>query len=71
MTEYYLYKTRKNDRWDLIANRFYGDCTDYKEIISANPHIPIDSIIDEGIDMIIPIKEKTDNTKGLPIWKQI
>ena len=70
MTEYYLYKTKKNDRWDNIANRFYGDCTDYKGIIAENPHIPIDTIIDEGIDMIIPVKEKTSQTNGLPIWKQ-
>ncbi|MCR5260627.1 MAG: tail protein X [Candidatus Gastranaerophilales bacterium] len=70
MTEYYLYKTKKNDRWDLIADRFYGDCTDYKDIIAANPHIPIDTVIDEGIDMLIPVKEKTGQTNGLPIWKQ-
>ena len=70
MTEYYLYKTKQNDRWDNIAYRFYGDCTDYKDIISANPHIPIDTVIDEGIDMIIPVKEKTSQTNSLPIWKQ-
>ncbi|MGN0015428.1 MAG: tail protein X [Candidatus Gastranaerophilaceae bacterium] len=70
MTEYYLYKTRKNDRWDTIANRFYGDCTDYKDIIAANSHIPIDSVIEEGIDMIIPIKEKTSQTLDLPWFKE-
>ena len=70
MTEYYLYKTKNNDRWDTIAQRFYGDCTKYNEIISANPHIPIDTVIEEGIDMIIPIKEKTSQTLDLPWFKE-
>lgn len=71
MTEYYIYKTRPNDRWDSIAVKFRGDTFDYSDIIEANPHVPIKPVLDEGIEIRIPIKEETSEDKSkLPIWKQ-
>jgi len=71
MTEYYIYKTIKNDRWDLIASKFYGNQYDFADIINANPHVSIQPVLDENIELRIPIRENTaDNKINLPIWKQ-
>lgn len=51
MTEYYIYKTRPNDRWDSIAVQFRCDTFDYSDIIEANPHVPIKPVLDEGIEI--------------------
>lgn len=70
MTDYYIYKTNPNDRWDSIATKFYGNCYEIEPIINANPHIPIKSVLDADIEIRIPIKEKfLPNQKG-PVWKQ-
>ena len=71
MTQYYIYKTKLGDRWDSIAVKFRGDTFDYADIIEANPHIAVKPVLDEGIEIRIPIKEtKSETTEGLPIWKQ-
>ena len=70
MEKYYMYKTKFGDRWDSIAVKFRGNTFDYADIIEANPHIPVSSVLEEGVEIRIPIKEKTANNKGLPIWKQ-
>ena len=44
MTEFYSYITQDNDRWDLIAYKFYKDANKYEEIIKANPNIEINPI---------------------------
>jgi hypothetical protein len=66
--EYYIYTTEKDDRWDLIANKFYGNCYEIKYIIESNYHIPITPILDAGIELRIPVKENT-SSNNLPIWK--
>lgn len=46
MTEFYNYVTKDNDRWDLIAYKFYNDSTKYEIIIKANPDIPITPVLE-------------------------
>ena len=70
MTDYYIYKTNPNDRWDSIATKFYGNCYEIEPIINANPHIPIKSVLDADIEIRIPIKETPKSTGNKPIWKQ-
>ena len=47
MTEFYNYVTKDNDRWDLIAYKFYNDPTKYEIIIQANPEVDIAPILAE------------------------
>ncbi len=71
MTEYYMYKTKQGDRWDLIASKFYGNQYDYKDIISANPHIPIKPVIDADTEIRIPVKDLLEeNNVNFPYWKR-
>lgn len=70
MKKYYMYKTKYGDRWDSIAVKFRGDTFDYADIIEANPQVAVKPMLDEGIEIRIPIKDDNTETKGLPIWKQ-
>ena len=42
-----------------------------KDIIAANPHIPIKPVIDADIEIRIPVKNTlTENDINLPFWKR-
>lgn len=71
MTEYYSYITRDNDRWDLIAYRFYNNATNYEPIIKANPKVPITPVLKSGIKLRIPVLNESETIKfELPPWKK-
>lgn len=71
MTEYYSYITKDNDRWDLIAYKFYKNSAMYEEIIKANPNVEIEAILPAGIKLKIPVIEESETIKfELPPWKK-
>lgn len=71
MTEYYSYVTKDNDRWDLIAYKYYGDATQYEPIIKANPQVPISSNLPSGIKLKIPVIDNETSIKfTLPPWRK-
>ena len=71
MTEYYSYITKDNDRWDLIAYKFYSDATKYETIIKANPSVNITPILPSGIKLKIPVLTESNAIKfELPPWKR-
>ncbi len=55
MTKYLEHITTDNERWDLLAWRYYGDPTRYEPIIVANPTIPIEPVLPSGIKVMIPV----------------
>jgi len=66
------YITIKGDRWDTVAFKAYGDASRFREIIEANPDVPVTPIIEQNTRLNIPIIEKvvqTDTSK-LPPWKR-
>ena len=69
--EYYIYKTQVNDRWDKIANIFYGNCYKISPIIESNFQIAITPFLEEGIEIIIPKEENKTNQITLPEWKKV
>ena len=71
MTEFYNYVTKDNDRWDLIAYKFYNDSTKYEIIIKANPDIPITPVLESGIKLKIPVLEQKETISFItPPWKK-
>lgn len=67
------YITRDGDRLDLIAFQAYGNATDWKAIIDANPALPLQDVYPSGIRLVIPIIETPSNqtpTALLPPWKR-
>ena len=71
MTEFYNYVTKDNDRWDLIAYKFYNDSTKYELIIKTNPDIPITPVLESGIKLKIPVLEEKETISFItPPWKK-
>lgn len=71
MSELYSYITKQNDRWDLIAYKFYNNPFLYEDIIKANPNVEVEPILKEGISLKIPVKESTNTISfELPPWKK-
>jgi len=68
--QFQLYTTKENDRWDLIAYRYYGDVTKMNVIISANPFVLITPNLEAGIELKIPVLDETETTitEDLPPW---
>ena len=74
-SKYIEHKAQAGERWDDLAYKYYGNCFQVAEIIDANPQIGISPFLPEGEIIIIPILEKTTQTKttneSLPIWQQL
>lgn len=70
MTEYV---TLGGERWDTIAYLAYGDSSQIAVIRSANPGMPMATIFSQGIRLMIPIVELTEQTDVnlLPPWKRL
>ena len=70
MSGYLEHTTREGDRWDNLAWHYYGDATQYEQIIVANPDVPIIPILPAGIRLLIPVAENVEmtNTEGLLPW---
>jgi len=59
------------ERWDTIAVIEYGDPKYTPSIQMANPEIPLNSALEAGVVLRIPILDVVDTKKELlPPWKQ-
>lgn len=68
---YITHITRDGDRYDLLADRYYGDVARMPDIIEANPHAPIAGVLPSGITLAIPVIEvAADTAEELPPWKR-
>ena len=71
MTEFYNYVTKDNDRWDLIAYKFYNDPTKYEIIIQANPQADIAPTLAAGVKLKIPVLDEKETISFItPPWKK-
>ena len=61
--------TRDGDRWDLIADRMYGDPWAFEPIIVANPDVPIRPVLPGGLRVLVPVRP-APSVGGLPPWKR-
>lgn len=62
--------TAAGERWDLLAWKFYGDPAEYNPIIFANPAVPIEPVLDQGLTIVIPVSQVSNAiTQNLPPWK--
>jgi len=66
--QYIVYTTRTNDRWDLIAFTFYGDASRFQPILDANPRVPIDPVLQSGVQLAVPVLDVVVATTPLPPW---
>lgn len=69
--QYIIHITSAEERWDLLAWRYYGDATIYSPIIMANPSIPIEPVFEAGLTIAIPIIQlSAPQNSNLPPWKR-
>lgn len=68
------YRTLEGDRWDTVAQKAYGDPTQYQQIIAANPGIAISAQLPAGILLKVPVistqVQSVQNQSSLPPWKR-
>jgi len=70
MTEFLRHTTGPRDRWDLLADTYYGDPLRYAPLLQANPDLGIPAILPEGVVVWVPIlDEPVLGTAGLPPWR--
>ena len=70
--EYLEHRTTEGDRWDLLADKYYGDWRLMGTIVKANPHVPTSPYLEAGVRLAIPILEvaETIAAEELPPWKR-
>ena len=62
--------TQAGERWDLIADAYYGDVTKMDLIIAANPNIAIRRALPGGLTLRIPIlPEATEDLSLKTPWR--
>jgi phage tail protein X len=65
-----VHTTADGERWDTIADRYYGDPYAYVQIIEANPNAPVLPVLPAGKQLLIPIVAASDSLSAdLPPWK--
>ena len=70
MSAYLEHVTSDNERWDLLAWKYYGDPTRYEPIILANPSVPIEPVLPPGIKLMIPVLDSAQVPEVEPApWK--
>lgn len=75
MSSYTEYITKTGDRWDTITYQAYGDVYRWRDILRANPTLPILDEYPSGVRITIPIIADADsraevNKSKLPPWKR-
>lgn len=69
---YLTHITAEDDRWDLLAWRYYRDVRQIPLLIEANPHAPIRETLPGGLTLRIPqiAAVDSDYLEALPAWKR-
>lgn len=72
MTDYLEHVTTEGERWDALAERYYGDPFRYEPIVAANPAVPITPVLPSGLLLRIPLVEPNEAVAAddLPPWKR-
>ena len=60
MTEYLLHRTKEGDRWDLLAQEYYGNAFAIEPLLDANPLQASLNILPSGLTLKVPILEAKD-----------
>jgi phage tail protein X len=65
-----IHTTQDNDRWDLIAWRYYRDVTQTAALVAVNPHAPRAGLLPAGLKIVVPLIERAATSDALPPWKR-
>ena len=64
------YLTKDGDRWDLIAQKHYGNALLSDGLIAANQHLPLSEEFKAGLTVFVPVLETKprNNQEDMPPW---
>jgi phage tail protein X len=65
---YVVHVTQAGQRWDQLADLYYGDPFGYGGIISANPGAPVLPTLPGGLTLYIPVITPAQQALPLPPW---
>jgi phage tail protein X len=69
--EYVPYYTKDGDTWTGIGYKATGSINRAREIIEANPGVPITDVLPGGIRLQVPLFEEVElDVVNLPPWKR-
>lgn len=63
-----IHITTEGERWDQLANRYYGNPLQYAPIVAANPDVSLSPTLPSGLSLAIPLIEQQDLSQELPPW---
>lgn len=49
------HQIKAGERWDLLAQHYYGDVGEINRLIDANPHIPFCEMLPVGQSLFVPV----------------
>ena len=71
MTRALRHITSDGERWDHLADRYYGDPYGYVRICEANPFVPLYPVFPAGVLLAIPVIDAAPaQLADLPPWKR-
>lgn len=76
MTGHLTHITAAGERWDALAQRYYGDISRQAMLLERNralfPDFAVPAILPAGLTLIIPIIERSSSAvlDLLPPWKR-
>lgn len=71
-SEYLEHVTTDGERWDQLADRYYGDPYGYERLVVANRHVPPTPVLVGGLVLRVPVVVDADTIAAdqLPPWKR-
>jgi len=66
MREWLTHTTKANDRWDLLAQEYYGDPLFLGPLLEANPKHARKTTLEAGLKLKAPIIDQTEVTPAKP-----
>jgi len=69
---YLIHKTVEGDRWDVLAQFYYGNALTLTPLLRANPRVAPLPVLPAGIDVLVPIIALTDTApapKSAVSWR--
>lgn len=70
MNKFLNHLTIEGQRWDAIAQTYYGDPYAYPVLVEANSHLSHLITLTSGLMLKIPILNQPATPRNLPPWRR-
>ncbi len=70
-----LHQVSEGERWDTVANAYYGDPHAISRLVEANPHLDLLPVLPTGAIVLVPVIDDVAaadaaSAEDLPPWKR-